>query len=113
MIVVHVIGPFDSDRHEEHFPDGTTDEQILSNLFNENPQPTVPGVAPIHKRISIGPVIKKVFDKADNTIKRCTVPDKNGNPMWVIGHPATVIAVGEIYMDGGVKKFREVRRLKP
>jgi hypothetical protein len=37
MQLVHVIPPAPNDRHEEHFPDGYTPEQILEHLKQVQP----------------------------------------------------------------------------
>lgn len=113
MIVVHVIGPFDSFRHEEHFPDDTTDAEILATLYNDDITPGKHGAMGVRKRTSIGFVKQKVQDTETQQIELVDLLDEGGNPQFVVGHPQTVIAVGTVYTVKGEKFFREVRRLKP
>lgn len=105
MIIVHVIGPHRSDRHELHFKDGTTDEQILASLRVEDEQKRIPTEY-------IGVV--KVNGVDPETGKPCVLPlrDAQGEAVYVIDHPETVICVGEIYFEKGKKLFRETRRLQ-
>jgi hypothetical protein len=105
MIVVHVIGPnADTPRHEFHFEDGMTDEQILAALRVPDEKGRVPADI-------IGSVLVRGVDPESG--RPALLPLKEGGKtVFVVDHPETVIAVGEIYWEKGKKLFRETRRIQ-
>lgn len=78
MLIVHVIPPAGvegGDRHEEHFPDGTSPSDILRIIT----QPHVVKGKPVNPR-QVGYGKLRTAD---------------GKTMWYLDHPETVVAIGE------------------